>query len=178
MIDKQDREKERFPAEKVPAARERIRAELDTIGVAVDDLGICGGACGGDLLFAEACLERGMRIELRIAQEEPAFLDASVRFAGSEWVELYGESEATGKLFVAPEELGPPPKWVNIYERNNLWLLYSALAHGLDKVRFVTLWDGKGGDGPGGTQHMVEIFNRYTDKTAQIIDPATLPSEH
>jgi hypothetical protein len=87
-----------------------------------------------------------------------------------------GRSLWRGKLLVAPDELGPPPKWVNIYERNNLWLLYSALAHGLGKVFFVALWDGKGGDGPGGTQHMVEIFNDYTDKRAQLIDPAELPA--
>jgi tetratricopeptide (TPR) repeat protein len=176
MIDKPDREKARFPATKVSAARARIRAELDKIGAGAGDLGTCGGACGGDLLFAEACLERGMRIELRIAQEEGAFLNASVRFAGAEWVDLYGEVKRRGKLLVAPDELGPPPKWVNIYERNNLWLLYSALAHGLGKVFFVALWDGKGGDGPGGTQHMVEIFNDYTDKRAQLIDPAELPA--
>ena len=55
------REPERFPAGKADAAAARIQAALDQLGAGPGDLGICGGACGGDLLFAKACLERGMR---------------------------------------------------------------------------------------------------------------------
>ena len=40
------------------------------------------------------------------------------------------------------------------YERCNLWLLYTALACGFDKVRFICLWNGSEGDGTGGTAHM------------------------
>ena len=57
-------------------------------------------------------------------------------------------------LFVMPEELGPTPENTDPYERTNLWLLYTALSMGAEKVRFICLWDGKGGDGPGGTKHM------------------------
>ena len=53
-------------------------------------------------------------------------------------------------------ELGPLAKEMDAYERCNLWLLASALAYGAEKVWFVCLWDGGGGDGPGGTAHMVE----------------------
>jgi hypothetical protein len=53
-----------------------------------------------------------------------------------------------------PEELGPTPEKANPYERNNLWQLYTALSMGPEKVRFICLWDRKGGDGPGGTKHM------------------------
>ncbi|MFN8455677.1 MAG: hypothetical protein U0401_13590 [Anaerolineae bacterium] len=48
----------------------------------------------------------------------------------------------------------------NAYERNNRWALYCALIYGIDKVRAIALWDGKGGDGPGGTGHMVEEVRR------------------
>ena len=40
------------------------------------------------------------------------------------------------------------------------WLLYSALAQGRDRLRFICLWDGNGGDGAGGTAHMVEEVRR------------------
>ncbi len=33
------------------------------------------------------------------------------------------------------------------FERCNLWLLYTALAWGVDQVRFICLWNGSGGDG-------------------------------
>jgi hypothetical protein len=36
-------------------------------------------------------------------------------------------------------------------ERNNLWILQSAMRFGADKVEFICLWNGRGGDGPGGT---------------------------
>jgi len=67
----------RFPASKADAAAKRIRAALDEIGTGAGDLGLCGGACGGDLLFAEACLDRGMRVELRLARAENEFLAES-----------------------------------------------------------------------------------------------------
>src|SRR5690349_22837214 len=71
----------RFPPEKIEAAAREIRKRLDKVGAAAGDLGSCGGASGGDLLFAEACLERGMRMELRLARSEPEFLAESVTFA-------------------------------------------------------------------------------------------------
>lgn len=61
-----------------------------------------------------------------------------------------------------PQELGPLPDGVDPFERCNLWLLYSALARGVAKVRMVTLWNGGGGDGPGGTAHMVGEVKRHT----------------
>jgi hypothetical protein len=55
---------------------------------------------------------------------------------------------------------GPMPADDNPYERNNRWALYSALIYGIERVRLVALWDGKGGDGPGGTGHMVSEVRR------------------
>jgi len=52
MIDAPNRSTPRFPADKEPIAAAAIVAELDRLGAGPDDLGICGGACGGDLLFA------------------------------------------------------------------------------------------------------------------------------
>jgi hypothetical protein len=53
-------------------------------------------------------------------------------------------------------------------------LLYSALAYGLQRVSFVTLWNGEPGDGPGGTEHMVELVRKLTGRQAIVIDPVTL----
>ena len=72
-----------------------------------------------------------------------------------------------------PEELGPTPANVNPYERNNLWMLYTALSMGPEKVRFICLWDGKGGDGPGGTKHMYEEVKNRSGQ-AYIIDTNNL----
>ena len=55
---------------------------------------------------------------------------------------------------VMPDELGPLPAGVDPFERCNLWLLYTTLAWGVEKVCFVCLWNGGGGDGRFGTEHM------------------------
>ena len=39
---------------------------------------------------------------------------------------------------------------MSAHERNNLWMLYSALALGANKVLGVLLWDREPADGPGG----------------------------
>jgi len=168
----------RFPPEKIDAATKAIRQRLDKIGATAGDLGVCGGASGGDLLFAEACLDRGMRLEVRLARREEEFLAESVTFADPDrrWEESFEqvkENRAT-TLLVMPQELGPAPPGVSVHDRCNRWMLYSALSMGLRKTYFVTLWNGEPGDGPGGTQHMVELVRKLTGRRPEIIDPKTL----
>ena len=117
---------------------------------------ICGGACGGDLLFAEAALARSARLELYIPFDEPTFLEKSVDFAGDDWRARYFAAKARATLHVLPVERGPTPAGEDPYERNNLWMLEAASRFGPDKVDFVCLWNGERGDGPGGAQHMME----------------------
>lgn len=164
MIDKPGRKPPRFPEDKEPDAVKKITRQLDELGAGQKDLALCGGACGGDLLFAEACLQRGLQLEIRIPFPEPLFLKESVGFAGNPWRDRFyrvKENPQT-KLFILPEELGPLPKGSNPYERNNLWQLYTAMSKGLKKVKFICLWDGKGGDGPGGTKHMHDVVERHS----------------
>jgi hypothetical protein len=54
------------------------------------------------------------------------------------------------------------PAWLSgrtgtytIWSRNNLWMLYNALALNAPLVTLIALWDGSGGDGPGGTADLV-----------------------
>ena len=85
MIDAPDRAKPRFPADKELVAARAIAAAVADLDVGPRDLAICGGACGGDLLFAEAALARSARLELYIPFDEAAFLEKSVDFAGGDW---------------------------------------------------------------------------------------------
>ena len=164
MIDAPGRYEPRFPANKETIASEAFTAKLDELKVGPDDLALCGGACGGDLLFAEACLQRDLRLEIRIPFKEPEFLQKSVAFAGDRWRDRFYQvkNHAYTKLFIMPDELGPLPKDVNPYVRNNLWQLYTALAWGIEKVHFICLWNRKGGDGIGGTEHMHNTVLKYS----------------
>ncbi|HET8916547.1 MAG TPA: TRAFs-binding domain-containing protein [Candidatus Binatia bacterium] len=166
MIDAPDRKDPRFPPDKEPIAAKAIADRLDALGAGAEDLAICSGACGGDLLFAEACLARGLRLELRIPFDEPTFLRNSVAFAPGNWTDRFYQVKGNPntKLLVMPDELGPTPKEANPYARDNLWQLHAALSWGPDKVRFVCLWNRKGGDGPGGTGHMYETVQKYSGR--------------
>jgi hypothetical protein len=165
MIDAPGRAKPRFPLDKEPIAAAAIAATLADLGIGPDDLAICGGACGGDLLFAEAALAHGARLELYIPFDEPTFLEKSVDFADSHWRARFFAAKSRGALHVAPRELGPTPESEDPYERNNRWMLDTALRFGPDKVDFICLWNGEGGDGPGGTRHMMEEVRQRGGRT-------------
>jgi tetratricopeptide (TPR) repeat protein len=168
----------RFPAGSAEAASARISAALDAIAANAGDLGLCGGACGGDLLFAEACLKRGMRLEVRLAQPEAEFLAKSVTFADPDhrWERSFAAvtSNPATLVLTMPDELGPAPEGVDLHDRCNRWMLNSALSRGLRRVSFITLWDGTPGDGPGGTEDMVELVRKLSGRQPIIIDPKTL----
>jgi hypothetical protein len=168
----------RFPPSKIEAAAARIRSALDEVGAGAGDLGLCGGASGGDLLFAESCLDRGMRLELHLARAENEFLAESVTFADPDrrWEKSFMQAKENpvSTVLVMSEELGPTPEGVSVHDRCNRWILYTALSHGLRKTSFVTLWDGAPGDGPSGTENMVQLVRKLTGRQPIIIDPATL----
>ena len=158
MIDAPGREQPRFPPSKEPIAADAIAKLLDSADISAGsgDLAICGGACGGDLLFAEACLARGTGLELYIPFDEATFLAKSVDFADANWRDRFYAAKAKATLHVAPDELGPLASGDNPYERNNLRMLDAAARFGPDKAVFICLWNGKGGDGPGGAKHLMD----------------------
>jgi hypothetical protein len=156
MIDAPGRPKPRFPADKEPIAATEIARMLDQISPGRGDLAICGGACGGDLLFAEASLARQLTIELYIPFREQEFLAKSVDFADADWRSRFFAAKSRASLHVTPDEVGPPPTEEDPYERNNLHMLDAAMRFGPDKLDFICLWNGEAGDGPGGTQHLMQ----------------------
>lgn len=171
MIDAPGRPEPRFPPNKEPVAAKAIADTLDELGAGPEDVALCGGACGGDLLFAEACLGRGLRLEILIPFDVQTFLAKSVTFAGESWRERFFQAagHTRSRLLVLPEQSDISVEGATSYERNNLWLLNTAMAYGQEKVHLISLWDGKGGDGPGGTQHMVEVVRKHSGDVA-IID--------
>ncbi len=166
MIDKSNRLVPRFPAGKVSIAITEIKNKLEELNAGSDDLAICSGACGGDLIFAEACLERNMKLELKLPFDVPEFLDRSVNFAGHEWQERFFKvkDHPDTTVYFMTDELGELPVNSNPYERCNKWMLYTAISWGAEKVIFTCLWDGKGGDGRGGTKHMLESVKQRSGR--------------
>jgi len=180
MIDAPDRQRPRFPADQETIARDRIKdavvREMNTgAGVAS---AYAGGASGGDTLFQEVCAELGIPTRLYLAIPPQQYVTTSVAKGGPQWVQrfwnIHREHTARNQLRVLSEatEVNDDseylPAWLrskpgyNIWQRNNLWMLFNALDEGCDpktgdpNITLIALWDGEGGDGPGGTGDLVD----------------------
>lgn len=105
MIDAEDRPEPRFPAGKERAARKEIWKHLiKEKEVAKDELkGIAGGACGGDILFHELCLELNIPTQMYLAIPIDDFKKASVSFAGEEWDTRFDKLSEKLPVQILPE---------------------------------------------------------------------------
>ena len=172
MIDSPARPTPRFPADKEPIAARAIADALARLDAGRDDLAITQGASGGDLLFAEACLALGMHVQLLLPLPEADFIAQSVLPAtnGDAWRERFfavRDHALTLPGRIMPEVLGPLPRDasgtpMSPFERCNHWLLHSTLSLGIRRAHMICLWNGSGGDGPGGTEHMVREVKKRT----------------
>ncbi len=158
MIDKEDRDVPRFPKSKEFEVRKRIRMKL--VDVIKSDknqfIGIAGGACGGDILFHEVCEEMRISTEIYLALPVIEFKKRSVSFAGKEWDIRFDKLIEKLPVHILPEEIRNKSQ-DNIWAAANLWMLDHALKEGAKKMTLIALWDYKGGDGNGGTEHMIKL---------------------
>lgn len=160
-IDRDERigEEERFPAAMEDEVRSKLKELMDRLEACGEDLGITASAsCGGDILFIEECLERGMRVRVHLPLAKAKFIERSVGYAGGKWVQrfhsLWNHPDVT--FLIQEDRVGPVPQGDEAYARSNRWALYSALGHGIDRVCLILLWDGKISDVRGGAHHMLQ----------------------
>ena len=180
MVDAADRPKEKMRFPRTEAAEQMareliesaVRAEL--IGHQGRILGIAGGACGGDILFHEVCAQLGIQTELYLALPEDKFQVTSVARGGASWVDRYKLLIATH----APHVLQPTealPRWLtgksgnDIWQRNNLWMMFSAVATGSRSLSLIGLHNaGLEPDGPGGARHLIEESRKWGFKSIEL----------
>ena len=178
VIDAANRKEPRFPAAKESIARDCIREKLRERLAQIKGSaprGIAGGASGGDILFHEVCAELGIPTDLYLALPPDAFCETSVESAGPAWEGRYYDlvaSHPDHRVLAENEEL---PVWLRdrkdygLWARNNLWMLHNAIALAGKNITLLALWNGEGGDGPGGTQDMVHEVGKRHARTV-IID--------
>jgi hypothetical protein len=163
MIDLPERASPRFPASLEPAARARIGKAIEpfaraggpdaTLGASVSVVGFASGARGGDTLFHEECRNRGIGTVMVLPFEPSEFVKHSVEgIPGSDWTKRFWklwDTTDTDHRHI----LGLPVS-EGAYGICNARLLEFAHRHG--RIHLIALWDGKGGDGPGGTADLIE----------------------
>jgi hypothetical protein len=176
MIDAEDRVAPRFP--RTAAAEAEARRMIREAAIKERELGgneltgIAGGACGSDILFHEVCEELGIPTRLFLAVKRDLFVVESVRRGGPSWVERFNRLCER----VPPRELSDStqlPIWLrskkgySIWQRNNLWMLFNALALHLP-LTLIALWDQGPADGPGGTTDLVAQVNDRGQKVIRL----------
>ena len=158
MIDKEEREEPRFAAAKENEIKEVMREQLlnETAFAKKAVRGIASGACGGDILFHELCMEYNIPTHIYLAMPAAEFKKTSVSFAGKNWENRFDNLVNKLPASILPNEKVQNNK-VNVWEQTNLLMLKKALENGGENMSLIAVWDGEKGDGDGGTEHMIKI---------------------
>jgi hypothetical protein len=102
MIDAPGRAVPRFPAALAPAVRAALREHLADVNRPIV---YTSAACGADLLFIEAALERGAEVNVVLPFAREDFVRTSVAVGGEDWIERFDAAlgRAT-RVIMATEE--------------------------------------------------------------------------
>ena len=177
MVDSVERKTPRFP--RTPAAEAAARAMIKASVERERNLepgrvvGVAGGACGGDILFHEICEEMGIETRLLLALPQGKFSAESVQHGDRDWVERYNRLCYRVRPRVLADEK-TLPAWLigkadyQIWSRNNLWMLFNALALNARSLTLIALWDKGPADGPGGTKDLVELVTARGHKVDRL----------
>jgi hypothetical protein len=175
LTDEPDRPSPRFPEGLEAAARDGLGEVLDRWGIGPDDLGVCGGARGGDILFAELCVERGAHVFLCVALPPDRFLDTSVRADGTDWerrfLALMDHPLVTVEIAAWPTTGDPDEAFAAANER---LVEVAQNAAGADGFRALLLWDElRERPSPGGTSHVARLVEEIA-REVSIVNPRRL----
>jgi len=176
MIDQPRRGKPRFPKELEPAVANAIRSRLET---ADPGMGYASAACGSDILFLEAMLDRGGEICIVLPYEREEFIRESVNvIPDAKWRVRFGEvlKHATRVVIASTQRL--EIDGVSHDYANQLLLGLGRIRAGQleTELRTLAVWDGLHGDGQGGTASVVERW-RNLGLPVEIIDLSALRKE-
>ena len=180
MITNERKEGNQFPPEMEEAVRSAIFDVLDRYHAGPDDLAVTTGMdAGSEIVFVECCAERGVPVQAYFPLFEAPYVREFVSPGGEQWVERFYRmrNHPLVSEYYQPDCVGLPKESDNPHERNNRWALYSALGRGIDKVRLIALWDGKGEVSQDLdtrlVKHMVDLM-RDTGGIVEPINPSKL----
>jgi hypothetical protein len=187
MVDAPDRDPSRMRFPRTAEAEARARALIEQgvkgeIAKGGSIVGIAGGACGSDILFHEVCSTLLVETRLFLPLPPAKFQVASVQRGGPDWVERYEKlcERVPPRVLQESEAL---PSWLvgkpdyNVWQRNNEWMLFNAIATGAQRLTLIALYNPDlDPDGPGGTKHLIQLGRRWGFKTVELDARALSPS--
>ena len=173
MFDAVDRPKPRFPDSLEPKVRAEIRRRLAGMQAG---FGVTSAACGADFLFIEEMLALGADVRVVLPWPKKDFLRSSVDLKpGADWVERFHRilDRVTSVTYLSQQT---QPKATRLGYRylneciSGLALIGARLLNA--ELVPLAVWDGRAGDGSGGTSSFVSFWQekRYA------VEIVSLPS--
>jgi len=168
MLDREGRERPRFPAEEIPQVQAALRKHLE------GKPAFCysSGACGADILFLEENARNGGENYIVLPFPEEEFIRSSVATGGGGWEERFRALvKSAAKVYILSTGRSPFPGIE--YEFTNAVIvgLAQLKARQMDSdLKALTVWDGARGE-IGGTSHAVERW-RHLGIPTRIIRPS------
>ena len=154
MIDRPGGTPPRFPPRLEEAVRSSIRDRLERSGVRI---GYASAACGSDILFLEEILDRGGEAHVVLPYHRDQFLADSVEILpGSDWGERCRRVLERAEVTTASHQ--------RLESAASLIIMLILFLHGMATLRAehldtelvaLAVWDGRPGDGTGGTASTV-----------------------
>jgi tetratricopeptide (TPR) repeat protein len=178
MVDYPSKTKKTFPADKENEIRKEIISKLENLNINPNDRAyVAGLSAGSEIIFAEICAEKGVKVRAYLPLPEAAYIRQFVSVGGDSWVDRFYRirNHPLVEEYYQIESLGKPKEGDDPYERNNRWALYSSLSRGIDKVYLIALCNAYG-DKPKDRDarlvyHMIELM-RDTGGFIEQINPA------
>ena len=160
MIDRPDRSEPRFPEELASAVGAQIQQTLDKME---PGFAFSSAACGSDILFLEAMLDRDAEVSIVLPYNEKEFVRDSVEFVPhSDWRARFDRVLARAARVVTASNQRLEIGGVSYDFCNELILgLATIRARQLDTQLIpVAVWNGMPGDGPGGAASVVQNWQQ------------------
>lgn len=159
-----------------PAAEQPLKARIDAV-LDEEQIGFAYGAlaCGGDILVAEAVLDRGAELNVVLPFVEEDFLAQSVLPGGESWAARYRAcvDRAATVAFASEMEFFGDPVQYGYASRMAMGLARLRARHlGADRVQ-IAIWDGALSEGPAGTGPDVAAW-KATDGRTVALDPGAV----
>jgi class 3 adenylate cyclase len=177
LIDRPGRPAPRFPPSLEADVRGDLEERLQRLEIGI---GYASAGNGGDILFLETLHAMGAESHVVLPYNREQFLADSVDFIpGADWAARYRAAlERAADVITASDQRMPGAAMS--YEFGFLLLDGTAAvrAEELDtELVCFAVWDGQGGDGPGGTAASVEHWRRL-GRHIEIVDLAALRARH
>jgi hypothetical protein len=171
LVDLPGREPSRFPQYLVARMSAVMDEIFDEWAIGPETTVICGGARGADIIGAELALRRHASVRLCLALPPQEFARESVDLPGTDWRERF---ENLRKRAQVQSPSDGTASGGEAFARANGQMV--ELAFRLDsRPRAIVVWDGKMGDGLGGTAHLVQRLGyERGDPRLRIVDPTGL----